>query len=49
MKSLMPNNGIELIPVSTLKEAIFKGLIRTRRKPKDGEANTETDNPFEEE
>ena len=46
-KSLPPVKGIELIPVSTLKEAIFKGLIRTRRPKEETENNEEP--PFEEE
>jgi DNA repair protein RadA/Sms len=49
IKSLPPDAGIELIPVSTLKEAIFKGLIRTRKKAKDTETGDETENLFEEE
>ncbi len=32
MRSLPPVKGIELIPVSTLKEAIFKSLERIRRR-----------------
>jgi DNA repair protein RadA/Sms len=48
-KSLQSNPGIELIPVSTLKEAIFKGLIRDRRQDKRKNENETTDNPFEEE
>ena len=37
LKSLPPMKDIELIPVSTLKEAIFKSLIRSHRRPKDEE------------
>jgi DNA repair protein RadA/Sms len=32
MKSLPQVKGINLIPVSTLREAIYKGLVRTRRR-----------------
>lgn len=32
MKSLQPVKGIDVIPVSSLKEAIFKGLVRSRLK-----------------
>ncbi len=31
LKALPPVRGIEILPCSTLKEAIFKGLIRARR------------------
>jgi DNA repair protein RadA/Sms len=37
MKSVPPIKGIELIPVSTLREAIFKGLIRARKPIQAGE------------
>ena len=47
LKSLPPVKGIELIPVSSLKEAIFKGLIRTR-KPKTEEDKSE-EPPIEDE
>jgi DNA repair protein RadA/Sms len=44
--SLQKDSGIELIPVSTLKEAIFKGLSRTHRRTKTEENCQENDNPF---
>ncbi|MDD5704123.1 MAG: DNA repair protein RadA [Dehalococcoidales bacterium] len=31
LKSLPPVKGLEIIPVSTVREAIFKGLVRIRR------------------
>jgi DNA repair protein RadA/Sms len=46
-KSLPQNSGIELMGVSTLKEAIFKGLIRTRRRITVDKENSDTDNPFD--
>jgi DNA repair protein RadA/Sms len=48
IKSLPPVKGLELIPASTLKEAIFKGLVRTRRPTKAGE-EAEAEPPLEEE
>jgi DNA repair protein RadA/Sms len=39
LKSLPPTKGIELIPVSTLKEAIFKGLVKVRRKAEEEESS----------
>jgi len=35
MKSLPPVPGIQLVPVTTLKEAIYKGIDRPRRRQKD--------------
>ncbi len=49
MKSLPPVKGIELIPVSTLKEAIFKGLVRARRQTKDEEDPEKEEPPIGEE
>ena len=50
VKSLPVVKGIELIPVSTLKEAIFKGLIRTKHRTKDQtEEDIEPEPIFEEE
>ena len=43
LKGLPKIAGIELIPCSTLKEAIFKGLIRKPRKAKDQEEPAEFD------
>jgi DNA repair protein RadA/Sms len=48
LKSLLPADVIELIPVSTLKEAIFKGLTRPRRKADGGDESTTSNNLFEE-
>jgi DNA repair protein RadA/Sms len=47
MKSSGHIKGIEVIPCGNVKEAIFKGLIRARRKSK--AEDSETDNLFEEE
>lgn len=49
IRSLPPIKGIELIPASTIKEAIFKGLIRTPRRTKGGEKGPEIEPLFEEE
>jgi DNA repair protein RadA/Sms len=46
LKSLPPIKEIQLIPVSTVKEAIFKGLVRVARHPKDEEEG-EPESPFE--
>lgn len=48
VKSLPPIKGIELVPASTIKEAIFKGLIHARRRVK-GEEEVESEPPIEEE
>ena len=45
IKSLAPVKGLELIPVSTLKEAIFKALGRVRRHS-DGEEKTPPEDIF---
>jgi DNA repair protein RadA/Sms len=47
LKSLPAIKGIQLIPVSTLKEAIFKGLVRVSRPSKET-AESEPEPPFEE-
>ena len=47
LKSLPAINGIQLIPVSTLKEAIFKGLVRAARRSKETE-ESEPEPPIEE-
>jgi DNA repair protein RadA/Sms len=47
MKSLPTNSGIELIAVSTLKEAIFKGLIQSKPTTKIEKQNTETEVLFD--
>jgi DNA repair protein RadA/Sms len=52
IKSLPQVHGIELLPCSTLKEAIFKGLIRQPRRAKSeksGEADIDQEPLFEEE
>ena len=40
LKSLPPMKGIEVIGVSTVKEAIFKGLLKIKRRSKTEEAAT---------
>jgi len=47
LKSLPSIKGIQLIPVSTIKEAIFKGLVRVTRRPKESE-ESEPELPVEE-
>jgi DNA repair protein RadA/Sms len=47
LKSLPPVKDITLLPVSTLKEALFKGLVRARRAAKEEEDSEGP--PFEEE
>jgi DNA repair protein RadA/Sms len=37
LKSIPANNNINLLPVSSLKEAVFKGLVHARRNAKDKE------------
>jgi DNA repair protein RadA/Sms len=53
IRSLPPVQGIELIPVSTLKEAVFKGLLRSRKRLKGeeeiSEPQIEDEPPLEEE
>jgi DNA repair protein RadA/Sms len=49
LKSLAPVKGIELIPVSTLKEAVFKGLLPRTRKVKNSPESDDSQSPFEEE
>jgi DNA repair protein RadA/Sms len=41
LQSLPPIKGIELIGVSTIKEAIFKGLLKINRRTKSGEPTPE--------
>ncbi|MBP1707548.1 MAG: radA [Chloroflexi bacterium] len=48
LKALPPIKGLELLPAGNLKEAIFKGLIRTRRRTQPAEG-TESGPPVEEE
>jgi len=50
LKSVPSNKGIELIPAGTLKEAVFKGLMPVKRKPRRSEAEDESEpGPFDEE
>jgi DNA repair protein RadA/Sms len=50
MKSLPPNKEIEIIAVSTLKEAIFRGLVPSQRRAKSrAEAEPDAEPVFEDE
>jgi DNA repair protein RadA/Sms len=48
MKSLPPVKGIEIVPVSTVKEAIFKGLTKIERRAKEVEKKAPPEELFEE-
>jgi DNA repair protein RadA/Sms len=49
LKSLAPNKSLEIIGVSTLKEAIFKGLLKIKRRGQTEESPTPEENLFPEE
>jgi DNA repair protein RadA/Sms len=49
LKSLAPARGIEIIGVSTIKEAIFKGLLKIKRRSQTAESSASEEPLFPEE